>query len=126
MKSIDLWAHNTATMRSTGATKKVARVVEIVCVVGLALAFGFGISFYYRDLPDKPQPELGRIYPLNNHGYYTYMTKRETVEQEASEVAFTVLFVLAIIIDQFIDPFDRGKLEKSTTKRPPWSHRWGP
>jgi hypothetical protein len=108
------------------AAKKIAKAAEIVCVAGLLLSFGFGISFYYRGLPDKPQPEIGRVIPLNNHGYYTYMTEREDVQQKASEAIFAVLFVLAIIIDQFIDPFDRRKFEENKNKRPPWNHRWGP
>ncbi len=112
---------------SNTATQTAAKLVLILCLVGMVLAFAFGISFYYRDLPSKPQPEAGRIYPLNNHGYYTYMTKREEVQQEISEFVFGVLFVLAILIDRFLDPFDRRKEEQfMRNQRPPWTHRWGP
>ncbi|HXP46132.1 MAG TPA: hypothetical protein VN810_02585 [Terriglobales bacterium] len=108
------------------ANKKAPKIVVIICGIGFFVSFGFGISFYYRDLPNKPQPELGRIYPLNNHGFLLYMTRQEELQQDWSFVVAGVLGVLAAIIDQFVDPFDRRKWEHSRNKRPPWNHRWGP
>src|SRR5271166_6274591 len=57
--------------------KSALKIVVIAGVVGAFASFFFATSFYYRDLPSKPQPELGRIYPINNHGYPLYLTKQE-------------------------------------------------
>ncbi len=113
-------------MRNRAATKKIAKIVGVICVICSVAAFVFALSFYYRHLPNKPEPELGRIYPLNNHGYYTYMTGGEQLQQQVSEFLSIVLFALAVLINHFIDPFDRCKREEAVNKRPPWNHRWGP
>jgi len=54
--------------------KNAAKVIEIICVAAFFASFFFSISFYYRDLPNRPQPEHGRTYPINNHGYLLYLT----------------------------------------------------
>ena len=89
------------------ANRSAARVVSIVCVVASITLFAYGMAFYYRDFPNKPQPELGRIYPLNNHGYFTFLTRREHLEREISIDTFLIPFGIAVLIDHFFDPFDR-------------------
>src|SRR5438132_4015416 len=57
--------------------KNAVKALQIMCLGASFASFFFGISFYYRDLPNRPRPELGRIYPLNNHGYLLYLTRQE-------------------------------------------------
>jgi hypothetical protein len=106
--------------------KNAGKIIGIICVVGCFASFFFGISFYYRDFPDKPQPEFGRTHPINNHGFLLYLTKREELEQTLSLALAGVLVVSAGIIDRFVDPFDRRKQEVMPKKLTPWNHRRGP
>ncbi len=87
--------------------RNTARILSIVCVVASVAMFLYGMSFYYIHLPSTPAPEIGRIYPLNNHGYYTFMTHREYLEHEISTNLCILPFVIAVLIDYFYDPFDR-------------------
>ena len=106
--------------------KNVAKMIGILCVVGAFASFFFGISFYARDFPSKPQPELGRTHPINNHGSLLFLTAREELEMTLSFVFAAVLAVSAGIIDRFIDPFDRQKQILLPKEVAPWNHRWGP
>jgi hypothetical protein len=89
-------------------SKRTAKAISIVCVVAAVLSFAWGMSFYYLDLPTTPDQELGRIYPLNNHGYITFMTHKQYLVREVCIDAFMLPFVIAVLIDYFYDPFDRG------------------
>jgi hypothetical protein len=105
--------------------KKATKAVVIVCGILYCAAFAFGISLYYRSLPHSPQPELGRIYPLNNHGYLLFMTRSEQIQQEAAFVISGALFVILAAIHHFLDPLEiNGRYEPKRTQ--PWNHRWGP
>ena len=106
--------------------KSLAKVLLTICLLGAFASFFFGISFYYRDLPNKPQPELGRIYPINNHGFPLYLTKQEQLEQTWSFVLAGLLAVSVALIDRFIDPFGRRKQQVLPKNLAPWNHRWGP
>src|SRR5947207_14563041 len=70
--------------------------------------------------------ELGRIYPLNNHGYLLYLTRQEHLQQMWSGVLFVVLFAFFAVIDRFLDPFGQRSCKDLPRRRPPWNHRWGP
>jgi hypothetical protein len=105
--------------------KNLTKAVVVICWIFYCAAFAFGISFYYRGLPHIPQPELGRIYPLNNHGYLLFMTHSEQMQQEVSFVISGLLFVVAAAIHYYLDSFEnRGKYKPINTQ--PWNHRWGP
>jgi hypothetical protein len=106
--------------------KNAAKVIEIICVAAFFASFVLSISFYYRDLPNRPQPEHGRTYPINNHGYLLYLTKEEHLQQIWSFALFVGLFAVAAVIDHFFDPFDRRRRHILATRRAPWNHRWGP
>jgi hypothetical protein len=53
--------------------------VRLVGWTGLALwLFAMAMYVAYADSrPHAPQPEIGRTYPLNNHGTIGYLTKEE-------------------------------------------------
>jgi|1186.fasta_scaffold221368_2 hypothetical protein len=107
--------------------KKVVKLITILCGIAALLSFGYGLSFYYRGLPSTPNPQIGRIYPLDNHGSVTYMTKHEKDQQEMAFVVFVAIFLALVFIDHFLDPFDKRKWSNLLqNQRPPWDHRWGP
>jgi hypothetical protein len=106
--------------------KCTAKVIGILCVIGFFASLFFAISFYYPDLPHKPEPELGRIYPINNHGFLLYLTKQEDFEQTLASVIAVVLFAAAAILDRFFDAFGNRKREALRKHGQPWNHRWGP
>lgn len=89
-------------------SKRTAKIVSIMCVVGAVAAFALGISFYYLGLPTDADPDVGRIYPLNNHGYITFMTRKQYLVHIICSNLFMLPFVIAVLIDYFYDPFDRG------------------
>jgi hypothetical protein len=105
--------------------KTVTKAFVSVCGITGCAAFAFGISFYFRGLPHLPQPELGRIYPLNNHGHLLFMTRSEQLQQEVAFVISASLFVVAALIQHFLDPFENNGRNASRSSQP-WNHRWGP
>ena len=106
--------------------KNAAKVVGIICIAGSFASFFFAISFYYRDIPSRPQPGLGRVYPINNHGFPLYLTKKEDFEQTLASILAVVLFATVGILDYFFDAFDNRTREILRKRREPWNHRWGP
>jgi hypothetical protein len=106
--------------------KTAAKVVGIVCVAGFFASLFFAISFYYRGLPNTPQPELGRTYPINNHGFPLYLTEKEDFEQTLSSILVVVFFAIAAILDRYFDPFGNRTREALRKRTEPWNHRWGP
>ncbi len=89
-------------------SNRTAKLVSIVCVVAAVVTFALGISFYYLNLPPYADPDVGRVYPLNNHGYITFMTYKQYLVHEICSSLFMLPFVIAVLIDYFYDPFDRG------------------
>lgn len=73
---------------------------------GVALGvIGFSM-FWWPNIPSSPRPEEGRIYPLNNHGRYTYMNSSEHLIQELAWVGTPVLLFTFAAIQYLVDPFD--------------------
>jgi hypothetical protein len=89
--------------------KSAAKLIYVVCAVGFFALFLFWISFYFRAFPSKPQPQLGRNYPIHYHQFVWYLTEREEFEHVLSLFLAAVLLVSAAIIGLFVDPFDRRK-----------------
>jgi hypothetical protein len=82
-----------------------------VVMVTLALAYAafFLVSFsmyWWPDMPTRPSPAEGRVYALNNHGYYTYMNGWEHRLNVTIWVALPFLFAGLALIMHFVDPFD--------------------
>ncbi len=94
--------------------KKAAKAVIIISGIVILVAWAFMYSSI--GLPQTPQPETGRIYPLNHRGFVVgYMTHREKVQRELS-LGFLAFFMLvAASTDYYLDPFDRRKQ--------PWNRR---
>jgi hypothetical protein len=67
-------------------------------LIGTLMTGGMGafvlnmvLWFYWLDhSPAAPRTDTGQTYPLNNHGYYFYVTKAQNLVQEGLMVAFVV------------------------------------
>ena len=86
-----------------------------VAVFATCLACVFvDISMYWwPNIPSSPQPSEGRIYPLNNHGHYTYMNRSEHLLDRTLVGAFLLLFATSAGIGHFVDPFDVKRKRQS-------------
>lgn len=63
-----------------GLVKRFAAVLLIALGLG-CFAFHAGLVVHYSNvLPRTPQPQLGRTYPINNHGTVVYLTEHEQSE----------------------------------------------
>jgi hypothetical protein len=72
----------------------------------IALGVAGGSLFWWPHIPSSPRPAEGRIYPLNNHGHYTYMNESEHLLWEITRGTFPILFFAFAGIQHFIDPFE--------------------
>ncbi|PYJ66565.1 MAG: hypothetical protein DME76_16660 [Verrucomicrobia bacterium] len=82
-------------------------MIMIILLVLSTICFGEAISFYYTpNLPTTPQPQIGRIYPLNNHGWVTYLTKEEWYTFNFLHALAALFFITFFAIGWFCDPFN--------------------
>ena len=98
---------------------------KVVSISLLTVGFGwflvFGISIYYwPNIPSKPRPSEGRIYALNNHGFYTYMNRKEHLLSETAFWVFAACMAAAYTIKHFVDPFDEKRRIQPLRPPPPW------
>jgi hypothetical protein len=73
--------------------------------LGAASLFCFYSSIYlflkYSDAgPHHPDPMTGRIYILNNHGSYSYVTKQQHWRIDGLQIASLGIFVLGALLHQ--------------------------
>jgi hypothetical protein len=71
--------------------RKVRNYIASAC---FAIAITSFISFlwmfqkYAYSIPEGRQPQLGRVYPQNNHGSIVYLTKKEETGQSLLQLAW--------------------------------------
>jgi|ERR1700678_4514246 uncharacterized membrane protein len=86
------------------------KVLAVSLMVIYFALFLINFSMYWwPDMPTSPGPAKGRIYPLNNHGHYTYMNEREHRLNETWWMLLPLLVVSLGLIIHFIDPFDEKR-----------------
>ena len=82
-------------------------------VVFLA-TFAVGLSMYFwPSIPSSPVPAEGRVYPLNNHGTYTYMNKRQYELDNAVQSGLPIILAVIGAIYYFVDPFDQKRRRRT-------------
>ena len=103
--------------------KTLWKVISVLLFVMLATTFIIAFSmFYWPSIPSSPQRAQGRIYPLNNHGRYTFMNHREYQIQEGAQIILPLTLASIGAIYYFIDPFDL-KSRQRRYRRPPRDYR---
>ncbi len=65
--------------------------------------------YYWPSIPLSPRPAEGRIYPLNNHGRYTYMNRREYFLDADTRLVLPVILMTIGAIYYFVDPFEQKR-----------------
>jgi hypothetical protein len=82
------------------------RVVRWLGILGLALWFGGTYVFlsFFGTRPHFPEPDLGRVYELNNHGDIVYLTLAEQVQVYGTMGAGFCCLLLAGVIKWRIIP----------------------
>jgi hypothetical protein len=105
--------------------KTFLKLTMIVLVVAIFTSLAVEVSMYYwPGIPPVPDARQGRIYPLDNHGGYTYMNRQEYLLRGSLFWIFFVCFSAAAAIEQFLDPFDRKLRPRPLDpKLPPWKNR---
>ena len=94
--------------------KKAAKAVIVISGILILVASAFVYSS--SGLPQTPQPETGRIYPLIHKGQVMgYMTHREKVRRQLSLGICAFFVVVAASTGYYLDPFNRRKQ--------PWNRR---
>jgi len=97
------------------------KVLSIGLAMFLVVSFVINISMYWwPNIPSSPRPAEGRVYPLNNHGYYTYMNRQEYLLNMALEWIFPALFFPLVAIQYFLDPFDQKTRWRPLRPPRPW------
>ena len=86
-----------------GAWKVVAILLSLISLASIFLVISM---YFWPSIPAYPVPSEGRVYPLNNHGRYTYMNQGEYQFRSAAEFTFVLSFVGFCFIQQIVDPFD--------------------
>ncbi len=84
--------------------KVVSIVVRTICLVCFLIGFSM---YWWPGIPSSPQPLEGRVYPLNNHGHYTYMNRQEYLLNESVRWTFPAVFLPFALIEYFADPLNR-------------------
>lgn len=97
--------------------KKSARYDVVSAIAGLCAASGgtelFLFFSYFNSHPRNPNPALGLIHALNNHGSYVYLSEHEWTGLSLLRTAFFVGMVSIFVI-----------LPKDPTLAPPGTARW--
>ena len=96
------------------------KIVYVLLFAVFSTTFIVAFSmFYWPSIPSDPKPAEGRIYPLNNHGRHTYMTRREYLVQEDAQIILPLTLASIGAIYYFIDPFDQKNRQRRYRRPPP-------
>jgi hypothetical protein len=76
---------------------------KTLAVLGLAIWFSFIALFehYSATRPHRADVSSGRIYQLNNHGSYAYLTKSEQQRLWCLEFGGIPFFLAALVMTRF-------------------------
>lgn len=97
--------------------QRVARVLSAAAIVGGLLSL-YPWFYYYGNLPRSPQPDVGRVYPINMHGVITYATRQERRRLNLSWDAFFGCFA-ALCLSGILVIDELGQRNNAETKWPP-------
>lgn len=99
------------------------KALSIVLVATLLACLLVSVSMYsWPSIPSSPRPAEGRVYPLNDHGHYTYMNRSEYLLREVIALIWAPLVIALGVIQYFVDPFDELR-RRRLYGRPPSDFR---
>ena|SRR5436190_682060 len=96
--------------------RQIRNNIATACFALCPASFGAYLWLFYRyfsSRPSRPQPELGLVHALNNHGAYVYISDAESTGLAFLAGTFVVGFVLTM-----------GIVPKKLIFPPPSTPRW--
>jgi hypothetical protein len=87
----------------TGRLYTRKRLARIMAASAVAIWFGYIGLFqrYSATRPRSAQPEVGRIYSINNHGTIAYLDKSENLWLWVTSASAVAIFIAAIALDRW-------------------------
>jgi hypothetical protein len=87
------------------STDSMPKRIFVMALAGLSLAIWFSFialfEHYSATRPNRPDATSGRIYQLNNHGSYAYLTQGEQRRLWCLEFGGPFLFLAAVALANF-------------------------
>lgn len=85
----------------------------IAIFLGAAFVLCLGLWIYLNNhyayaRPNKPQPEIGRIYPLNIHGTIVFLTEKEDLQLKGLFYGTMLFFGIIFLFNYFFSPFSQS------------------
>ena len=75
---------------------------SLLGIVLVSFASNLCLSLYFMHfMPSAAQPEVGRIYPFNQHGWIVYLTSREKLLDDISGLVLFVSGALLVVLRLF-------------------------
>ncbi len=88
--------------KSTKFLLKKSLVIAMITVGFASFVLMLGLFFYLQvHSPSTPSPATGQVYQLNDHGYYFYVSKTESILQDVLFFAFAIFGVGAGILNVY-------------------------
>jgi hypothetical protein len=86
----------------------------VLGAIGIGLGLGSWVlgSAYGYTKPSSPNAAIGRLYPLNIHGYIVYLNSREQYLFYGLQVVAALFFVTGIIVDVISSRRDGASLPR--------------
>jgi len=79
--------------------RKIATLMAATCVLMWFVFIGLFLQ-YAATRPSRPQAEIGRIYEINNHGTFAYLTFPEAVRLWGLCGTAITIFIIGVIVDR--------------------------
>jgi hypothetical protein len=97
------------------------KILTVSIFVPMFASFLISFSMYWwPSIPSTPHPAEGLVYPLNNHGTYTYMNRNEYLLSHAMWWIYLVGMPALAAIEHFVDPFDHKRRWREVRPPRPW------
>ena len=101
--------------------KRAGILVGLIGLAGIVWTSSLWYS-YQKTLPHHPDPEAGRVYPLNVHGIVVYQTRDELNWLDEVQYSSIALFVVSALMAA-IHQKKFGRPETPPKTRQPWTPR---
>lgn len=95
----------------SSVAKKIVDCAAALAGATFIVCFFWSSSYYYGNYPSQPNQQAGRFYPLNNHGYVTYLTYYEHRQREVifdCEMYVFMVGSVLVVIRKKIKEYERG------------------
>jgi hypothetical protein len=89
----------------------IKKIIAIFLGTAISICIGLVVYLDYNyayTRTERPQPEIGRIYPLNIHGTIVYITRKEDLQLKWLFRGGFTFFVIAVLFTFFYIPFNQN------------------